>query len=178
MKFKIALINTDNFQVKSATKHLVKLYTFWFLLGIAMGSGLLYSFIEEPKVKTKYQFVFIKDTIPSPPIDIPLTKEAILKELMINKCVLPNIAFAQFSQESLHFKSDICKENKNFAGIRNSNSKYVIGMNRGHCVYKTYKDCIKDYIRIQNAYLKNINKKYAEDSGYVESLKNVRVHLK
>jgi len=175
MKLKLALINTENLQIKSATKHLIKMYTFWFVLGTLLGSGILYSFTEPPKLITKFKFVFVKDTIPE---DIPLTKEAILKELVANKCVLPNIAFAQFSQESEHFKSDICKENKNFAGIRNSKSKYVIGMNRGHCVYLTYRDCIKDYIRIQNMYLKNINHKYAEDTQYIKSLTKVKVHIK
>jgi len=175
MKLKLALINTDNLQVKSATKHLIKLYSFWLLLGVLIGSGVLYSFREEPKTIIKYKFIVVRDTVPE---DIPLTKDAILKELIANKCILPNIALAQFSQESLHFKSDICKENKNFAGIRTSKSKYVIGMNRGHCVYKTYRDCIKDYVRIQNMYLKNINKKYAEDERYVSALKEVKVHLK
>jgi hypothetical protein len=174
-KFKLALINTDDLQIKSPVKHLIKLYSFWFLLGLFIGSGVLYSFREEPKTIIKYKYIVIRDTIPE---DIKLTKDDILKELIANKCVLPNIALAQFSQESLHFKSAICKENKNFAGIRNSKSKYVIGMNRGHCVYATYRNCIKDYIRIQNMYLKNINKKYAEDESYVSALKEVKVHLK
>ena len=51
-------------------------------------------------------------------------------------------------------------------------------MNRGHCVYITYRDCIKDYIRIQNSYLKSINKKYAEDTNYISKLKNIKVHIK
>jgi hypothetical protein len=175
MRFKLALINVDDYQIKSATKHLIKMYSFWLVLGIVIGSGVLYSFKTEPKVITKYKFITIKDTIFD---DIPLTKDAILKELIANDCILPNVALAQFSQETLHFKSDICKENKNIAGIRTSKSKYVIGMNRGHCVYRTYRDCIKDYIRIQNSYLKNINHKYAEDSNYIKSLQKVKLHLK
>lgn len=173
-KFKLAMVSSD-FQVKSATRHLIKLYSFWLVLGIIIGSGVLYSFHEEPKTTIKYKFIVIRDTIPE---DIPLTKNAILKELVKSKCVLPNIAFAQFSQETLHFTSSICKENKNIAGIRNSKSKYVIGMNRGHCVYATYKDCIKDYIRIQNMYLKNINRKYAEDTSYIVKLAQIKMHLK
>lgn len=173
-KFKLAMVSSD-FQVKSATRHLIKLYSFWLILGIIVGSGVLYSFHEEPKTIVKYRFIVIRDTVPE---DIPLTKNAILNELVLNKCVLPNIALAQFSKESQHFKSAICKENKNFAGIRNSKSKYVIGYNRGHCVYRTYRDCIKDYIRIQNMYLKNINRKYAEDTGYVVGLAQIKMHLK
>jgi hypothetical protein len=176
MKFKIALINTDSFQVKSATRHLIKLYSFWLILGILIGSGILFSFKEEQKIKIINRFIVIKS--PKIPDDIKLTKDAILKELINNKCILPNIAFAQFAQESSHFKSSICKENKNIAGIRNSKSKYVIGMNRGHCVYRTYKDCIKDYIRIQNLYLKNINHKYAEDPAYIDKLSNIKTYIK
>jgi uncharacterized FlgJ-related protein len=74
----------------------------------------------------------------------------------------------------MHFKSNIARENKNIFGIRNSASDLAIGKNRGHSVYKSYKDCITDYIRVQNKYLKNINLKYAEDSGYVNKIKKIR----
>jgi len=174
--FKLALISED-FKVKSATKHLIKLYSFWFILGLLMGSGILYSFKEEPKPIKDIKIIYLTKEMKVVE-DIKLTKEDILNELIKNKCVLPNIALAQFSQETEHFKSAICKENKNIAGIRNSKSKYVIGMNRGHCVYITYRDCIKDYIRIQNSYLKSINKKYAEDTNYISKLKNIKVHIK
>jgi hypothetical protein len=106
--------------------------------------------------------------------DITLTDSAILDELVAQKCVLPAVALAQFKIESSHFKSDICKENKNIAGIKTSRSKFVVGTNRGHCVYNTYRDCIKDYVRIQNRYLKSIEGKYAEAGGYVELIKNLR----
>jgi hypothetical protein len=46
--------------------------------------------------------------------------------------------------------------------------------NRGHNVYATYKDCLKDYVRIQNRYLKNINGKYAEAPGYVDLIKQMK----
>jgi hypothetical protein len=173
---KLALISSD-FKVKSATNYLIRLYSFWFLLGLICGTGLLYSFKEDPQTKN-IKIIYLVGKGYESITDIKLNKKEILDELIKNKCILPNVAFAQFSQESLHFKSDICKENKNIAGIRNSSSKYVIGMNRGHCVYASYRDCIKDYIRIQNLYLKNINKKYAEDSNYINKLKNIKVHIK
>jgi hypothetical protein len=83
------------------------------------------------------------------------------------------VALAQFKIESQHFKSSICKENKNIAGIKTSRSEYVAGKNREHCVYKTYRDCIKDYIRIQNRYLENIDGRYAEDGQYVALVKKM-----
>lgn len=106
--------------------------------------------------------------------DIPLTDSAILAELVNNGCVLSNIALAQFKIESSHFKSRICRDNKNIAGIKTSRSKYVIGKKHDHCVYKTYKDCIKDYILIQNRYLKKIDGRYAEASGYVDLIKRMK----
>jgi hypothetical protein len=106
--------------------------------------------------------------------DLPLTDSAITHELTRLGCMLPNVALAQFKVETGHFKSNICTENKNIAGIRNSASKLAKGISRGHNVYSTYRDCLRDYVRIQNKYLKNIDGKYAEASDYTDALKNVR----
>jgi uncharacterized FlgJ-related protein len=97
-----------------------------------------------------------------------------MKELINNGCVLPGVALAQFKIESSHFKSKIAIENKNIAGIKTSRSKYVMGMKNEHCAYKSYTDCIKDYILIQNRYLKNIDGKYAAAGPYVELIKTFR----
>jgi hypothetical protein len=112
------------------------------------------------------------DTLYLEQMDIPLTDSAITAELVRQNCILPNVALAQMKIETGNFKSAICKENKNIAGIRTSKSKYVSGMNRGHCTYKTYKDCIKDYIRVQDRYLQNIDGKYAESESYIPKLKS------
>jgi uncharacterized FlgJ-related protein len=122
----------------------------------------------------KYKGSHTVDTIYLQEVDIPLTDSAITVELIRQDCILPNVALAQMKIETGNFKSAICKENKNIAGIRTSKSKYVAGMNRGHCSYKSYKDCIKDYVRVQNRYLKNIDGKYAEANGYIETLKKVK----
>ena len=132
------------------------------------------AFSVSPKVITNYKTI-IKERVLSDKVDdIELTDEAILKELINQGCVLPNIALAQFKIESQHFKSDICKENKNIAGIKTSQSEYVVGMNRQHCVYKTYRDCIKDYIRIQDRYLGNIDGRYAESGAYVSLVRKMK----
>ena len=106
--------------------------------------------------------------------DMPLTDSAIISELTSMGCMLPNVALAQFKVETGHFLSKICKENKNIAGIRTSKSEFVKGLNRGHCVYNTYRDCLRDYVRIQNRYLKNINNKYAESKTYISVLKSIK----
>jgi uncharacterized FlgJ-related protein len=120
----------------------------------------------------KYKGKNTVDTVYLQEVDIPLTDSAITAELVKQDCILPNVALAQMKIETGNFTSAICKENKNIAGIRTSKSKYVSGMNRGHCSYRFYKDCIKDYVRVQNRYLKNIDGKYAENPEYVSKLKS------
>ena len=105
---------------------------------------------------------------------MPLTDSAITSELVKLGCVLPNVALAQFKIESAHFKSAICKENFNLAGIKTSRSKYVVGINRDHCVYRSYRDCLKDYVRIQNRYLKNIDGRYAAEGDYISLISKVK----
>lgn len=128
------------------------------------------------KIKTKPTEIIVsmqRDTVIKYH-DILLTDSAILGELVSNGCVLANVALAQFKIESAHFKSKICIENKNLAGIRTSQSSYVKGKKNDHCVYNTYRDCIKDYVLIQNKYLKKIDGRYAEASGYVELIKRMK----
>lgn len=115
-----------------------------------------------------------RDTVYVQEVDIQLNDSEILNELVKQKCILPNVALAQMKIETGNFKSSICKENKNIAGIKTSKSKYVAGMNRNHCSYKSYRDCIKDYVRIQNRYLKNIDGKYATSNNYIETLKQLK----
>jgi uncharacterized FlgJ-related protein len=105
--------------------------------------------------------------------DVSLNDSAILKELVKHKCVLPSVAIAQAKIESSNYKSDICKENKNLFGIKYHKCDYVLGENRNHASYKSYKDNIKCYIHIQNRYLRNIDGKYAEAGGYVSMVKSM-----
>lgn len=127
---------------------------------------------SETSVRTNVVHLIQRDTIKIDPM--PLTDSAITAELVKLGCVLPNVALAQFKIESGHFRSAICRENFNLAGIKTSRSEYVIGKNRDHCVYRSYRDCLKDYVRIQNRYLKNIDGKYAAPGKYVERLTQVR----
>lgn len=147
------------------------IFTYSILLNLILVLG---AFSITPKKIVEYKTI-VKERVLSDDVDdIELTDEAILKELVEQGCVLPNIALAQFKIESQHFKSAICKENKNIAGIKTSQSQYVVGKNREHCVYKTYRDCIKDYIRIQERYLENIDGRYAEDGQYVSLVRKMR----
>lgn len=146
---------------------------FYILLGITTVT-IATSLTKDPEIINKIKVINKTDTMIIKDTDIPLTDSAITAELVKLGCVLPNVAVAQFKIETGHYKSAICRENKNLAGIRNSASPLSIGKNRGHNVYKTYKDCLRDYVRVQNKYLKNIDGKYAEAKGYINQIKRVK----
>lgn len=169
MKKQVVEIDKDTMMMRSIRD---LRFPFWMSLAlnfICMGVIALI-FLQERSVITINKNVIVEKVVE----DIPLTDEAIVKELTHLGCVLPASALAQMKIETGHFKSNICKENRNIAGIRTSKSKLVIGMKNGHCVYATYRDCLRDYIAIQNRYLTNINGRYAEDPTYITKLKQVR----
>ena len=145
-------------------------YKWPFVASLATNIVLLAYNPTETIIKTVH--LIQRDTVKIDPM--PLTDSAITAELVKLGCILPNVALAQFKIESGHFKSAICRENFNLAGIKTSRSKYVIGKNRDHCVYRSYRDCLKDYVRIQNRYLKNIDGKYAAPGKYVERITQVK----
>jgi len=146
---------------------------FFVLLGIS--TVTIASLINRnPDKIIKTKVINTIDTMIIKDMDIKLNDSAITAELVKLGCVLPNVAVAQFKIETGHYKSAICRENKNLAGIRNSASPLSVGKNRGHNVYKTYKDCLKDYVRVQNKYLKNIDGKYAEAKGYINQIKMIK----
>lgn len=146
-------------------------WPFWVLLIIFMAFSV-YVYNNKPELRVDY--IDRVDTIILEKKPMPLTDSAITYELTKLGCVLPNVALAQFKIETGHYTSAICIENKNLAGIRNSSSPLSVGKNRGHNVYKTYRDCLKDYVRIQDKYLKAIDGKYAEAEGYLDNLRQVR----
>lgn len=169
MKKQVVEIDKDTMMMRSIRD---LRFPFWMSLAlnfICMGVIALI-FLQERSVITINKNVIVEKVVE----DIPLTDEAIIRELTHLGCVLPTVALAQMKMETGHFKSNICKENRNIAGIRTSRSKLVIGMKNGHCMYATYRDCLRDYISIQNRYLTNINGRYAEDPTYINKLKQVR----
>jgi uncharacterized FlgJ-related protein len=55
------------------------------------------------------------------------------------------IILAQTAHETANFTSDIFLENHNLFGMKNAGQKLVIGTNRGHAVYESITDSIKDF---------------------------------
>lgn len=167
---KVYKIDTETLKPKQCIDYKIP---FFALLGVS--TVTIASLInKDPDRIIKTRVINTIDTMIIKDMDIKLNDSAITAELVKLGCVLPNVAVAQFKIETGHYKSAICRENKNLAGIRNSASPLSIGKNRGHNVYSTYKDCLKDYVRVQNKYLKNIDGKYAEAKGYINQIKVVK----
>jgi len=170
MKRKI-LVMDEEMIIKEAFDFRSPFFTLLTVNVLLVGAvGILYQYVKHPRIITLHKNVIVEKLVE----DIPLTDSAIVKELIALDCILPNVALAQIKTESDHYRSTITKDNKNIAGIKTSNSKYVTGMKHEHCTYATYRDCLRDYIRIQNRYLKNIDGRYAMSTNYISTLKQIK----
>lgn len=174
---KVVKINKDLSHRDITLLNKFKTFSLYLLTIAVIGLSVAFTTIKPDVINHKGTHTV--DTIYLQEMDIHLTDSAITAELVKQDCILPNVALAQMKIETGNFKSAICKENKNIAGIRTSESEFVKKdangkalKNRGHNVYNSYKRCIKDYVRIQNRYLKNIDGKYAENPEYVSKLKS------
>lgn len=177
---KVFVLNKDLSQRDITLRVKIKNALMYVLLVSVIGLSSAFVLIKPSQKIVKVKEI---DTVylPSEAADIPLTDSAITAELVRQHCILPHVALAQMKLETGNFKSAICKENKNIAGIRTSNSKFVkrdakgnAVKNRLHNVYNSYRDCLSDYVRIQDRYLKNIDGKYASAPNYIETLRKVK----
>jgi hypothetical protein len=144
-----------------------------FYISVTINIILSVSLYMEMNKPSKIIMIYQRDTVVKFH-DITLTDSTILKELIKNRCVLPNVALAQAKIESSHYTSKVCVHNKNLFGIKKHKCKYVTGQNLNHATYNTYRDNIKCYQHIQEHYLKNIDGNYAESSGYVELIEKMK----
>jgi hypothetical protein len=98
--------------------------------------------------------------------DTPLQMDSIFVALQREGVLFPEIAIRQVKFETGNLTSSICFENKNIFGIKYIRQELSIGENRGHAMYATVNDCIRDYKRLQKFYLGELGRKYAEDGSY------------
>jgi len=80
--------------------------------------------------------------------------EKVLKKALYELVEHPEIAYAQAILESGWFTSDIFKENNNLFGMKHPQVRETLskGVNRGHAVYDTWLDSVKDYALWQKYY--------------------------
>lgn len=154
-------------------KDYTKAFKYSIGLNIVFIALIITAFNRDPIKHIIYKTKVLTDTLVVP-LDIVPSDSSITSELVKNGCILPAVAVAQSRIETGNYKSRVCTENKNLFGIKEHKCKYVLGTKNNHAYYKTYKDNIKCYIHVQNMYLKKIDGRYAEASGYVGVLKSMR----
>jgi hypothetical protein len=105
-----------------------------------------------------------------------------LKDLNVK---FPYIVMAQSIQETGHWRSGIFLENHNLFGMKEAQRRITTaeGTNRNHAYYNHWRESVYDYafyqcrylngIKSESEYFQYLSASYAEDSGYVNALKNV-----
>jgi len=106
--------------------------------------------------------------------DVELSDSCLLKELIKDSVILPNIALAQAKIESDYYRSYKCVHHKNLFGIKPHKCDLVKGEYLYQATYASYKDCIKCYSHIQRFYLKSIDGHYAQSPAYVDLIKQMK----
>lgn len=109
------------------------------------------------------------------------SKENMMRLIYDLNIAHPDIVIAQAIIESGNFKSNIFKENNNLFGMKMPKYRKTtaIGINRGHAVYKNWRESVIDYALWQgerakystaNQYLRRL-KSYATDANYISKIK-------
>ena len=165
-------------QVKSRQKLWVLCLFVLTLIGFAIRA-------DAPDAKKQHIWKYLIEIIRAQ--DVELNDTCILLELRNRGAILPVMGIAQAHIETTApdtnglyapYQSRICLECHNIFGIRFrvKNSK-SIGETKDkwhYLIYNSYKDCISDYVAIQNKYLGNIDGHYAEDGKYVTTIKSMK----
>lgn len=160
------------------------------LLGVAsiivmvIGTMLVLNYVEkihnyEPEVSSKSVTLFKYVAEPK-----DFDEEKLARYLVELNVAHPEIVFAQAVVESGNFKSKIFQENNNMFGMKEARvrSHTALGTNRGHAVYRNWKECVIDYALYQSRYLPKLSRKeyleylgarYAEDPGYKNKIEKL-----
>ncbi len=96
----------------------------------------------------------------------------------------PKIVMAQIRLESGNLDSKLTRENNNFLGMKYPSQRPTtsIGEKNGFANFRTWQDCVYDYLIWQSRYAKKLSEDeyynhlsnvYAEDSSYIAKLKQI-----
>lgn len=168
MKTKYFKLNPD-LSIKKLPNY-VRLFKGSLIFNLILIMTVSYAFTN-PKIKYIQTVRVIEKEIPE---DITLNDSSLVRELKNANVAQIAIAVAQAKLETGHYKSLVCRENKNLFGIKYHKCKYVAGNKNNHACYNTYRDNIKCYAHVQSMYLKQIDGKYAESPVYIQQLKQIR----
>lgn len=118
-------------------------------------------------------------------IDTSMFKDSILNFIFELRLEHPYIVYSQAIIESGNFTSNIWRENNNMFGMKmpERRSTLAIGINKGHSIYRNWKECIIDYALFQSSYLRGLSEEeyfvkignsYAEDSSYEVKIRSAK----
>ena len=141
------------------------------IFGILIIIGISFSCIEAKCPSPIKELIIYNPLINK---DISLTDSCIFNELIKEGSYFPEIGLRQAHQEAGNkLNSQIAKENKNIFGLR-CNCTYTSGYKNSHSTYKSYKDCIKCYVKFTNGYWDKYCQNYAENKNYLLVLKQIK----
>lgn len=115
----------------------------------------------------------------------PFSEKALAEQIEKLNFRFPEIVLAQAKLESSNFTSPIFKENNNLFGMKEAKvrANLAVGTNRSHAYYDSWEDSVTDYalyystylykLKTEQDYYKYLQEHYAEDTGYVERLKQI-----
>ena len=113
------------------------------------------------------------------------SKEKLIQMLKDLNVKFPHIVIAQSMTETGHWKSGIFLENNNLFGMKEAKSRITTaeGTNRNHAMYGHWRESVYDYafyqcrylggIKTEGEYYQYLNASYAEDSTYVNKIKDM-----
>ena len=156
-------------------------------LFISMLKGAIIGFIGAFLIVQLFGLIWpeIKKPPPDPEKKSQLSDE-ILSYILDLRIEYAYIVYDQARLESGNFTSDIFMENNNLFGMKVAERRptTAIGVNRGHAVYKSWRESVIDYALMQAAYYRGLDEKtyldkicsvYATDTTYrkrLEAMKN------
>lgn len=167
-------------------------YINWIFIGIGMILFIqFYSLVQkgiEVNDKLSTEFQVPKDFYSEYRVDSinnPISDKLLYQQLILMRFPHSKIMLAQAKLESENFTSDLFKRQRNFIGMKVSQSR-VTTSGRGKGDFKLYKDwqeCVTDYMFWQfshntdklsdSEYLEYIGKIYAEDPNYISKIKKI-----
>lgn len=118
-------------------------------------------------------------------IDTLKFKDSVLNFIFELRLEHPYIVYSQAIIESGNFTSNVWRENNNMFGMKmpERRATLAIGINKGHSVYKSWKECIVDYALFQSSYLRGLSEEeyfvkvgnsYAEDGSYEKKVREAK----
>lgn len=133
---------------------------------------------------------FMNNSHDKPVFEIPaeIVLDSIYTEILNLRLDHPNIVFSQVLLETGNLTSSLYKTNKNLFGMKVSGSRATTSLKvmNGYKWYPNWRESLLDYSLLQMSfyrnkteeeYLKQLSKVYAQDSKYIDKLREIKQQL-